>query len=363
MRRLLWTLAFVLTFLVGVAAASVFRSSPAAVDEIGRLRATVSRLEQQVGMLQARLRARENATARADADADRARRASTGPGTGDRIASAAFLERRWGPAGPGRGPGPAGRQGFVADGSPQAGSAKAAPAPMAAALDRFYEYLDAARGTEGRERWRRMREIVEDLRAMGDAGAQALVHVLQSGEDTEERRVAARLLGQLQASQALPAFRDVLEREEDVLLRRAAAQGLRRLQIPESLPVMERILANPGEDRFVRLSAAYGLAASGRAVGVTGLTQIFEEATADGRGRELAFRALVALKDERPLPFMRGLVTAPVEPGYRLQAMRYLAAQGDRQALPALQMVMQSSAEQPSIRDAAAQAHAAISGR
>ena len=60
---------------------------------------------------------------------------------------------------------------------------------------------------------------------------------------------------------------------------------------------------------------------------------------------------------------MRQLVTSEVEVSYRLQAIRYLGAQGDGQALRALQQVMLSSNEQPSIRDAATQAHAEISGR
>jgi HEAT repeat protein len=123
---------------------------------------------------------------------------------------------------------------------------------------------------------------------------------------------------------------------------------------------MERILAQPAEDRFVRLSAAYGLAESGRPLGVTALAQIFRESAADGRGRELAFRALTSLNDERSLPFMRQIVTSEAEPAYRLRAIRYLTAQGDQQALPALQALMQSPNEQPSIRDAAAQAHRAI---
>jgi HEAT repeat protein len=147
------------------------------------------------------------------------------------------------------------------------------------------------------------------------------------------------------------------------LLRRAAAAGLRRLQTPESLPVMEQILQDPRGDRFVRLSAAFGLAEAGRPLGVAGLGQIFEEAAADGLRRDLAFRALASLGDERPLVFMRQLVTAPVEPGYRLPAIRYVMARGDRQALGALGLVAQSPGEQPSIRDAAAQAYAAISGR
>jgi len=113
----------------------------------------------------------------------------------------------------------------------------------------------------------------------------------------------------------------------------------------------------------VRLSAAVGLAESGRPQGVAGLMQIFDESTADGRGREMAFRALANLKDERPLPFMRQLATSHAEPGYRLQAIRYLSAQSDQQALGALHALMHSPTEQPSIRDAAAQAYAAISGK
>jgi HEAT repeat protein len=77
----------------------------------------------------------------------------------------------------------------------------------------------------------------------------------------------------------------------------------------------------------------------------------------------MAFRALASLKDERPLPFMRQLVSSEAEPSYRLQAIRYLTAQGDRQAFGVLQMAMNASNEQPSIRDAAAQAYTAISTR
>jgi hypothetical protein len=120
---------------------------------------------------------------------------------------------------------------------------------------------------------------------------------------------------------------------------------------------------NPAEDRFVRLSAAAGLADAGRPLGVSALTSIFTESTEDGRGRDLAFRALVALDDDRSLPFMRQLVTAPAEPGYRLRAIKYVTAQGDRQALGSLQTVMNAPGEQPSIRSAAAQAYATLGGK
>jgi HEAT repeat protein len=231
------------------------------------------------------------------------------------------------------------------------------------ALERFYRYLEVMNGAEGRERWQQMRDLVNDLRGMGDAAGHALMQVLATGTDTDERRTAARLLGELRVPQALPLLKEIIEKENDLLLRRAAAMGLRQLQTPESVPVMERLVLNGNEDRFVRLSAAAGLAQSGRPLGVSGLAHIFEESTADGRGREIAFRALTSLNDERPLPFMRQLITSPVEPAYRLRAIRYLTAQGDRQALAALQGLMHSSNEQPSIRDAAAQAYSAIHGR
>src|SRR5205823_4632473 len=154
-------------------------------------------------------------------------------------------------------------------------------------------------------------------------------------------RAAARLLGSLQIPQSLPLLKDIIQNDDDVLLRRAAAVGLRQLQTPESIPVMEHILANAGDDRFVRLSAAYGLAESGRPLGVTGLAQIFQESSADGRGRDMAFRALTSLNDERPLPFMRQVVASEAEPSYRLRAIQYLTAQGDRQSLPTLQLLLQ----------------------
>lgn len=364
MGRLLWPLALVATFVLGLAAGGVVWTGRSAVSE-----ETVSRMQQQISTLQARLRVRENVPA-ALPQPGTAAHADTPPGLSpaatwpaDRAAGAAVTDdfavrdrsaRRAGAAQP--------PSDLASARTGSSGAAAAAPT-VEAALDRFYEYLEAMKGPEGRERWQRMRELVEDLKGMGDAGGKALMQVLASGSDSDERRAAARLLGNLQVPEALPLLRDIVQKEDDLLLRRAAAAGLRQLQTPESMPVMERILTNPGEDRFVRLSAAYGLAESGKPMGVSGLAQIFQESDTDGRGRALAFRALTSLNDARPLPFMRQLVTSEAEPSYRLQAIRYVTAQGDRQALGALQVVMQSASEQPSIRDAAAQAYRAISGR
>jgi hypothetical protein len=53
---------------------------------------------------------------------------------------------------------------------------------------------------------------------MGDVGSQALMSVLAGGTDSDERRAAARLLGQLQVPQSLSLLKDVIEKDDDVLL-------------------------------------------------------------------------------------------------------------------------------------------------
>ncbi len=359
MERWPWLLALVATFLAGWAAAGLAGKAVSMAPEVTHLRETVGRLQQQVGTLQARLHAREMEDAAAASQAPRPQPGSQRRGMGGFIGVTATEI-------PAASHGASRRASAAETLQTDAVPGRAVPPTVEAALDRFYRYLEAtsgANGLGGRERWRRARELVEELRGMGDAAAQALMQVLTSGGSADERRAAARLLGTLQVPQSLPLLKDVLEREDDLLLRRAAAIGLRQLQTPEAIPVMQRILANPGEDRLVRLSAAYGLTQSGRPQGVDGLAYIFQESAADGRGREIAFRALASLDDARPLPFMRQVVASDVEPGYRLRAIQYVTAQGDRQALPALQTVMQSPTEQASIRDAAAQAYRLLGGQ
>jgi hypothetical protein len=362
MSRLLWPCAVVLALVIGWGTAGLGNKTPKARE--------IERLTQQVTTLQARLRVAEETAAAAplvvsmDTGGRPARhagpdgaRAHSVSAQEDRLvqeslARTAAAERA--SRGPAQGDPPAAKADSPAKAAP--------PATVQAVLDRFYRYLDATKTSE-RERWQKGRELVDEMRGMGDVAGEALMHVLTAGNDTDERRVAARMLGALHVPQSLPLLREIVENEGDVLMRRAAAAGLRQLQTPHSLPVLERLLANPGEDRFVRLSAAQGLADSGRPFGVAGLAQIFEEAAADGRGRDMAFRALSGLNDDRPLPFMRQVVGSQAEPGYRLLAIRYLTAKNDRQALPTLQIVMQSPIEQPSVRDAAAQAYRALGGK
>src|SRR5919197_72911 len=249
MGRVLWPLAVIAAFLAGWALAGV-SGKPAASRDAAR---ETEQLKQQVTTLPARLHARDEVAAEgASAPVPASRRVAARVEGG--VTAAAREERML--------------QDLRARGAGAPGSARgppSGPAPtVETALERFYRYLDATRGGEGRERWQRARELVEELRGMGDVAGKALMQVLAAGNDSDERRAAARLLGSLQVPQSLPLLKDILERDDDLLLRRAAAAGLRQLQTPDSLPVMEHILTNGAEDRFIRLSAAYGLAEAGR---------------------------------------------------------------------------------------------------
>jgi len=359
MRHFLWPLGVVVAFGLGLAAASLYPDRHSTAPSAEDAQALVRRLQMQVSTLQARLRVTETRSAGQRLDTAGQASASLDPRQASSIEGSTRPVR-------------SGRRGGPPQGEPQddlssparvAKAAAAGPATVDGALDRFYRFLGDASGATGPARWRQSRELIADLKAMGDAGTQALARVLASGSSSEERRTAAQLLGEMQDPRALPLLQDVLDRDGDVLLRRSAAGALRRLESPDTIPVLNTLLANPTDDRFVRMSAAYGLAQMGQPQGVNGLMQIFDEANADGRGRDMAFRALNSLNDERSLPFMRQVAASGGELSYRLQAIKFLTAQGDQQSLPALQQIMQSPTEQPSIRDAATQAYAAITHR
>jgi len=346
MRRLLWPLGVVVAFGAGVAAGHV-PWQQSAVAEIDRLKAQISMLEARVKSREARPASQTTATI-GTSGMD----ASLAPPSPGRVAA-----RSEAPAWDRGSRRSRGQDGPAASSARPNSSGPAPAGSVDAALQRFYSFFDD-KGGPGR--WQRWQQLAEDFRNMGPAGTEALKRVLAAGTSSDERRTAAQLLGEMRDPSALPALQQVLESDSDLLTRRAAAAGLRRLEAPESAPYLTNLIANGNEDRFVRLSAASGLAQMGQPQGVTALTQIFDEANADGRGRDMAFRAIRSLDDDRAVPFMRGLVNSTAEPNYRLQAIRFLGAQGDQAALPSLQQVMQSPVEQPSIKEAASQAHAAI---
>ena len=82
---------------------------------------------------------------------------------------------------------------------------------------RFRRYLELTKAADRPEQSEHARELVQDLRAMGVAPASVLLDLLLTATDLEDRRAAARLLGALQAAEAVPAFKHILETGDDVV--------------------------------------------------------------------------------------------------------------------------------------------------
>jgi hypothetical protein len=352
MPRLIWCMLTVGAFGTGLAIASLYYSSAPQVP--AEPLATVADWQHQVAVLQGQICTQE---AELTILLQQVQMLSEIPPVVEPAALPAPRPRRLKPQ-KSHAPAPAKMPEGTAVSTPTA-EAPSAPSEQAA-LTRFRQYLEETEGMGPQERRGQVRALVDELRAMGESAVTALLQVLETGDNSRERRTATTLLGALQDVRALPALQEVLEREQDLMTRRAAANGLRLLQMPETIPVFSTVLADKQDDRFVRMSAAYGLAQLGEAQGVTGLMQIFDEAEQDGCGRFVAFRALTSLNDPAALPLMRQLTVSDADVSYRVAAMRFLAEHGDKEALPLLQQVLNSSREQPSVLEAAAQSHAAI---
>ena len=354
MRELHWPVGLVLAFGLGVAAGGWLGRGPLATPETERLREVEHRLQSELTALRARVGASDpgvsgvpDSTPRQRAGAARGAESSAGRATAEAWARHVLSQRD-----------------EIRAVSAQAGGPDTTrTATPEVALDRFYRYLEEMSGPGGLARWQRMQQVTDELRGMGPAAVDAVMRVLASGASVDERRAAAQLLGELQARAAVPLLQDIVQKEGDMALRRAAVSGLRRIDSPETVPVLESLLTDSAEDWWIRTTAASGLAEMDRSQGVATLMQAFEESGLDNRGRNMAFRALTSLRDDRALPFMRGLATSSADNSYRVRAIRFLSSQSDRQALPTLQRIMQSPTEPAGVKNAAAQAYAAISGR
>ena len=240
---------------------------------------------------------------------------------------------------------------------------KMTPATEETALARLNQFFEDTAAMRRGDRRRQRRQLVEELRKMGEPALKALVQRLGQGDTLRERRWAIQLLGALRDPIALPALENVLVGDEDVRMRRNAARVIRRLQSPESIPALDTALYNPQEDWYVRIEAARTLAQLGEARGVNGLLEIYAESGGDGLARFDAFRALNSLNNAGALPLMRQIVTSESDVTYRRRAVRFLGRNGNQEDYSLLRQVMDSQNEQPSIVEAAQNAYADLSTR
>src|SRR5262245_12798938 len=179
MRHLFGPLGLVGTFALGVAAGLWFTHGLVTVQEVARLRAVESRLQGRANTLEARLRP-DGVLSPGNEEGPQAPSRMPGQDRSTRLAVAgarANASAYLGVPGPRDSSRIGTRQPHTSPAS--AGGSTTDHAPTAsAALDRFYSYVDEMNAPGGLDRWQRMQQLVDELRKMGQGGAEVLLQVL-----------------------------------------------------------------------------------------------------------------------------------------------------------------------------------------
>jgi HEAT repeat protein len=243
------------------------------------------------------------------------------------------------------------------------------PAERAAAADEM-----------GRRGYRLRKEIAEALRpvllndgesvvraaagrALGRLGAREAVPELVkalSDKSAEVRVVAAAALWRLPDPSAVPVLLERV-RDTDKAVREWAALALGVAADPRAVPELVKLLKDP--ERPVRLAAVRSLGRLNRPEALAPLAAYLASAKRDDEEHDEVVTSVASIEGyERVTTLVGMLDAAAADPKQRLRLVLALGKVGDAQALPALRKVSQRD-EAKTVRDAATQALAAVTGR
>ena len=116
---------------------------------------------------------------------------------------------------------------------------------------------EAGAGTTGPARWRQARELAAELKAMGDAGTEALARVLTAGRAARSGAPPPSSWASCRIRAPCRSCRTSSTRTATCCCGARRRRGCGASSTPESVPVLETLMVNPADDRFVRMSAAY----------------------------------------------------------------------------------------------------------
>ena len=205
-------------------------------------------------------------------------------------------------------------------------------------------------------------DLYRGYRAWGPDGIAWLQAVLRK-EGYAERFLAAALVGALARSrpECLPILGEALAKDSDILVRRTVSASLSMdLRSPDVKPYLEKALEKD-PDPGVRVNAAYGLAKMGRRDAVEGIVRTVEDPAVADVIRTSAFEALVDLADPSTAAMFRGHLKEDEEPSIFLASVQALRKMKDRESLPALKSLIETT-KQGWIAREAKRAYNAISG-
>ena len=242
---------------------------------------------------------------------------------------------------------------LAAEAKPQA----AAPSPPEPAVDlaaRFDALVE-----KGLAAMAEAPALAELVKKKGKEGFDLLAARLLNGKTSQERFLAAAVLGATQDPSAVGPLAEALAKDPDDLVRRMASHALATMKQEAAEPALRTALSADA-DWGVRVNSAYGLAKLGHADGLRMLENAYtsSETPAEYRLPILGGLADVASPDSALL--FRRMLADTRDPTYLFMAVSALAKMKDSGARADLERLAAAADVPPSIREAAQKAVAEL---
>jgi HEAT repeat protein len=197
-----------------------------------------------------------------------------------------------------------------------------------------------------------LKSFIDEIKAQGPAGLAFLAARLREGSTSQERFLAAAMLGATEDPAAIPALAEALAKDPDDLVRRMASHAIATKAL-ESGEAPLRAAMNGDKDWGVRVNSAYGLAKLGREDGLRLLESSYgsNETPAEYRLGILGGLADVAAPSTAPL--FRRILTDTKDMAYLLMAVNALGKMKDVGSRAELERLAATEGVPQSVREAA----------
>lgn len=226
--------------------------------------------------------------------------------------------------------------------------------PTLADLKTAFEAL-AKKGLMAFQDQKAVRELVEDFKALGPEGIQALADLLLTSKKSSDRFLAGMLLEQIGDPAAIPALTQSLRSEKDDLVRRMASHALAVIGTKDALGPLAAAMAGDA-DWGVRVNSAYGLAKQGDDAGVKMLQESYLSADTPAAYKLSILGGMSDVGNPAYGPIFRNILETSKDMGPLLMAVAGLEKIGGTAWIAALEAAAGDASLPDTVREAAKKA-------
>ena len=194
----------------------------------------------------------------------------------------------------------------------------------------------------------------------GQEAFELLAARLLRGKSSQERFLAAAVLGATQDPAAVGALAEALAKDPDDLVRRMASHALATMK-QEAAETPLRAAMAVDADWGVRVNSAYGLAKLGHADGLRMLEGAYTSPDTPAEYRVAILGGLADVASPQSAPLFRRMLSDTQDPTYLFMAISALAKMKDAGARADLERLAAAADVPPSIREAAQKAVSEVS--